>query len=571
MCHESSGAAIKETLGVGKATITLHDLENTDCILVVGQNPGTNHPRMLTSLQTAKRNGATIIAINPLREVGLVRFKHPQEAAGLVGNGTKLADHFLQVRINGDAALFKGIIKSLLAREESAGGIVDWAFIAEHTSGFEAFRDDIRLGDWAELEEQSGIDRERIEEIATVIAGSHRVVACWAMGITQQKNSVAVIRELINLLLLGGNVGRAGAGVLPVRGHSNVQGDRTMGIGAKMSAAFLDRLGDEFGFTPPREDGYNVVEAISAMVARRVGVFVSLGGNFLSATPDTHAVAQGLHNTKLTVCISTKLNRGHLVTGRTALLLPCLTRTERDVQASGEQFVTVENTISVISRSRGDLPPASASLLSEHAIIAGLAAATLHERHPFAWDGLVANYDRIRDHIARVIPGFENFNERVRSEQIFYLPINPKERIFDTPTGKAQFSVNALPDVQLTPGEYIMMTMRSHDQFNTVIYGLDDRFRGIAGGRRVIFMNADDIREAGLVARQLVDITSHFDGEQRTVEQFAVIPYDIPRRSTATYYPETNPLVPLGSVSDISGGPTSKFIVITLQPSAEVF
>jgi len=568
MCHESSGAAIKESVGGRKGTVTLHDLEHADCILVIGQNPGTNHPRMLTSLQTAKRNGATIVAVNPLPEVGLMRFKHPQEAAGLLGRGVKLTDHFVQVRINGDAALFKGILKALFVREAAAAGtIFDWEFIREHTSGFDALAADVATADWAAIEEQSGIDRARIDALAGVIANAKSVVACWAMGLTQQKNSVAVIRELINILLLGGNIGRPGAGLFPVRGHSNVQGDRTMGVWGRMDDAFLDRLGTEFAFTPPRQHGYDVVEAIGAMAEGRVGVFISLGGNFLSATPDTELVARGLRATNLTVCISTKLNRGHLVTGRSALILPCLTRVESDVQESGPQFVTVENTISVVSRSRGELKPAAPTLKSEPAIVAGTAAATLRGRHPLAWNELIADYDCIRGHVSRVVPGFADFNARIRLDDIFYAPVWAKQRIFDTPNRKAQLTVNVLPNTPITAGQYVMMTIRTHDQFNTVIYGSDDRYRGVTGGRRVIFMNPDDMRAAGLHERQLVDITSHFAGEHRTVRQFAVVPYDIPSRSTATYYPETNPLVPLGSTADISNTPTSKYVVITLQPS----
>jgi molybdopterin-dependent oxidoreductase alpha subunit len=569
LCHESSGAAIKASLGVGKATVTQHDLEQAGCILVVGQNPGTNHPRMLTSLQTAKRRGATIIAINPLPEVGLMRFKHPQDVAGLLGPGTALCDHFLQVRINGDAALFKGILKAFFAREAAApGAAFDEQFIREHTSGFAEFAASIATVDWAVIEAQSGIGRERIEQIAAIIAGSRSVVACWAMGLTQHKNGVAAIRELINVLLAGGNIGRPGAGVLPVRGHSNVQGDRTMGIFERIDDAFLDRLGAEFGFEPPRAHGYDVVKTVRAMADGRIGVFVSLGGNFLGATPDTELVARALRSTKLSVCISTKLNRGHLVTGRTALILPCLTRLERDVQESGEQFVTVENTVSIVSRSRGRLEPASIALKSEPAIVAGIAAATLRGRHALDWEPFVRDYDLIRDRIARIVPGFGAFNARIRSDEPFYAPVPAKARVFDTPTRKAQWSIAPLPEEDLAPGHYVMMTIRTHDQFNTVIYGPDDRYRGIFGGRRVILMNREDMEHAGLSERQLVDITSHFNGQQRVVRRFAVVPYDIPRRSTATYYPETNPLVPLESTAEISNTPTSKYVVITLTPSA---
>ncbi|HEY0797901.1 MAG TPA: FdhF/YdeP family oxidoreductase [Candidatus Baltobacteraceae bacterium] len=570
MCHESSGAAIMQALGVGKATVTLHDLEHAECIIVIGQNPGTNHPRMLTALLHAKRNGATIIAVNPLKETGLVRFRHPQELLGIL-DGVKLADEFVPVRINGDMALLKGIIKSLLLRETYApGSVLDRAFIEEYTSGFEALVSEIDAADWKSIEEQSGIPRDRINEIATMLAKSKRTVACWAMGLTQHKEAVATIRELINVLLLGGHIGRPGSGLLPVRGHSNVQGDRTMGISERMSDAFLDALASEFHFSPPRAPGYDTVEAIRAMFAARVGVFVSLGGNFLAATPDTRKVAAGIRKCSLTVGISTKLNRGHLVTGKTALILPCLGRTEADRQRSGLQFVTVENTVSAVSRSRGTLTPASSQLKSEPAIIAGIAKATLRSASPLDWDALIDDYDQVREHIARVIPGFQDFNRRIRRDDvIFYAPVAAKERVFNTESGKANFTLNVLPQTRLNAGEYLMMTIRSHDQFNTVVYGLDDRYRGIYGGRRVIFMNQEDMEAANLRANQFVDISSHFRGEVRTVTTFAVVPYDIPRRCTATYFPETNALVPLDSTADISNTPTSKSVVVTLRPTIE--
>jgi molybdopterin-dependent oxidoreductase alpha subunit len=569
MCHESSGSALGETLGVGKSTVTLSDLENADCIIVMGQNPGTNHPRMLSSLQKAKRNGATMISINPLREVGLINFRQPQEPLGLLGVGTKLSDHFLQVRINGDLALLKGFAKALLEREDrNPGSVLDHGFIETYTEGFDAYAAGVRATSWDEIVESSGISVDRIREIAEILAKAKGLVVCWAMGLTQHKNSVPTIRELVNLTMLRGNIGRPGAGLLCVRGHSNVQGDRTMGIFERMDDPFLDRLGAEFDFSPPRKHGYDTVAAIQAMIAGKVKAFISLGGNFLSATPDTHRVAEGLSNTNLTVSIATKLNRGHLVTGRTALILPCLTRTEKDEQASGLQFGTVENTVSEVSTSRGLLPPASPNVRSEPAIVAGIAAATLRGKHALDWSALVANYDRIREHASRVVAGFEKFNERVRSSAPFYAPVGPKERVFPTETGRANFTVNPVTMLRIEPDQYIMMTIRTHDQFNTVVYGLDDRYRGIFGGRRVIFLNRDDITDAGLREGELVDITSHFKGERRTVEQFRIVGYDIPRGCAATYYPETNPLVPLESKADISGTPTSKSVIISLSRSA---
>jgi molybdopterin-dependent oxidoreductase alpha subunit len=568
MCHESSGAALSETLGAGKSTVTLADLEAADCIIVMGQNPGTNHPRMLTSLQTAKRNGATIISINPLPEVGLMKFMQPQEPLGLLGVATTLTDHFLQVRINGDLALLKGLAKALLEREErSPGSVLDHTFIDRYAGGFQAYAAAVHATPWEEIVASSGIAKEQILEIADVIAGSKGVVACWAMGLTQHKNAVATIRELVNLMLLRGNVGRPGAGLLCVRGHSNVQGDRTMGIWEKMDDGFLDRLGAEFNFEPPRHHGYDSVDAIRAMSEGKVKAFISLGGNFLSASPDTHRVAEGLRNCRLTVSIATHLNRSHLVTGEAALILPCLTRTERDEQAAGDQFVTVEDTVSVVSTSRGFLPPATPDLRSEAAIVAGLAAATLRGNHPLDWSALVADYDRIRDHVSHVVTGFRDFNTRIRERELFYAPVGAKERVFATKTGRANFTVNAITPLDVRTGELVMMTVRTHDQFNTVVYGLDDRYRGIFGGRRVIFLNRDDIAAKGFREGQLVDITSRFGEERRTVEQFRIVGYDIPRGCAATYYPETNPLVPLESTADISNTPTSKSVIITLAPS----
>jgi molybdopterin-dependent oxidoreductase alpha subunit len=568
MCHESSGWALRETLGTGKSTVTLEDLEGTDCIVVIGQNPGTNHPRMLSSLQAAKRRGAKILAINPLREVGLLRFKHPQELLHLLGSGTELADQYLQVRINGDVALLKGIMKAMLEQEAAAPGtIVDSAFIRQYCSGFEELTRHLGSEEWGLIVEQSGLSHTEIHGAASMLSKAKTTVVCWAMGLTQHKNAVDNIREIVNLLLLRGNIGKPNAGALCVRGHSNVQGDRTMGIWEQMEDSFLDALGREFNLEPPRQHGWSTVESIQAMRAGKVGVFVSLGGNFLSASPDTHRVAEGLRNCKLTVVISTKLNRTHLVTGNAALILPCVSRTEKDIQASGPQFTTVENTVSFVSASTGQFDPASAMLRSEIAIISGIAQSTLQHRSSVDWAGFTANYDGIRDSIARVVPGFEDFNRRVRAGG-FYAPVPPKDRVFPTKTGKAMFTVNAIRPVALEPDQLLLMTIRTHDQFNTVIYGLDDRYRGVFGGRRIVFMNADDMQEAGFVTKQLVDITSHFEGVQRTVRGFQVISYDIPRRSAAAYYPETNPLVPLENFADVSQTPASKSIVVTFQASA---
>ncbi len=568
MCHESSGSALTETIGVGKGTVTLEDFAEAEAIFVTGQNPGTNHPRMLSTLQAAKRRGCRIVHINPLPEAGMSRFKHPQEFFDtLIGKGTELSDLFLQVRINGDVALLQGIIKEVLEEESRREGVVlDHEFIAEHTAGFAELAASIGEVNWDEITEQSGIAREGIREAANIFINSNRTIFCWAMGLTQHKNAVANIQEIVNLLLLRGQIGRPGAGVCPVRGHSNVQGDRTMGIWERPTAAFLDALGKEFSFAPPRTHGFDTVEAIKAMHAGLGKVFFAMGGNFLSATPDTEYTAEALRGLRLTVQVSTKLNRAHLITGEQALILPCLGRTEIDAQATGEQFVSAENSMGVVQSSRGNLPPASTELLSEVMIVGRLAAATLGERRGGVnWLELAADYDLIRERISRVIVGFENYNERVRRPGGFYLPNLARERQFKTASGKAQFTVHDLPRHDLAPGQFLMMTIRSHDQFNTTIYGLDDRYRGIRNERRVVLLHPEDIREAGLAGGAVVDLVSHFKGEERIARRFIVVPYNIPLRSAATYFPETNVLVPIGSVADKSNTPASKSVVITIR------
>jgi molybdopterin-dependent oxidoreductase alpha subunit len=567
MCHESSGVALKETIGIGKGTVKLSDFDLADLILVIGQNPGTNHPRMLTALQSAVRNGAKIIHINPLPEAGLQRFKHPQEVRGVLGKGTTLATLFLQVRINGDVALLKGIMKEMLAEEERTGKVFDKKFIAEQTTGFEEFIADIKAESWDLIVEQSGISREQIKEAADLIMKSNRMITCWAMGLTQHKNAVANVQEVVNLHLLRGMIGKPGTGVCPVRGHSNVQGDRTMGIYERPDAAFLDRLAKNFGFEPPRHHGYDVVDAIKAMHDGKVRVFFAMGGNFLSATPDTNYTAEALRRTKLTVHVSTKLNRAHLITGEEALILPCLGRTELDIQDGKPQFVSVENSMGIVHASRGSLPPASEHLLSEPVIVARLAKATLGEKSAVDWEWLVKDYDRIRDLIEKTIPGFENYNTRVRSKSGFYLPNGPREGVFNTSDRKAHFTRHPIAVHRLEKGQYIMMTIRSHDQYNTTIYGLDDRYRGIYNGRRIILMNPDDMKEAGINQGDILDLTSHFQGEQRVAKHFVAVPFKIPRGCTATYFPEANVLVPIDSIAEKSQTPTSKFVVITVSPS----
>jgi molybdopterin-dependent oxidoreductase alpha subunit len=570
MCHESSGWALTETIGSGKGTVTLEDFELARAIFVIGQNPGTNHPRMLSALEKAKKNGCTLVHINPLPEAGMSTFKHPQDVLGWLGAGTQLADLFLQVRINGDVALLKGIIKEVLAADErSGGGVLDQDFIKKHTTGFAEFADAVRETEWEDIIQQCGISKSQIEEAARIFIASERTIFCWAMGLTQHKNAVANVQEIVNLMLLRGQIGKPGAGLCPVRGHSNVQGDRTMGISERPADAFLDRLGAVLNFEPPRTHGLDTVQAIQAMHGGRGKVFFALGGNFLSATPDTEYTAEALRRCRLTVHVSTKLNRAHLITGEQALILPCLGRTEVDQQATGPQFVTTENSMAVVQASRGFLSPASPELLSEPEIVARLACATLGDLTTVNWEELVSDYDRIRDLIARVIPGFENYNQRVRQAGGFCLPSSPRVRVFKTPSDRAVFTVHELPAHNLKPGQFLMMTIRSHDQFNTSIYGLNDRYRGIHNGRRVVLLNRDDMLQADLSEGQTVDLTSHFEGEERVARRFIVVPYSIPRLCAASYFPETNVLVAVRSVADKSNTPVSKSVVISIKATTD--
>jgi molybdopterin-dependent oxidoreductase alpha subunit len=570
MCHESSGSALSETIGVGKGTVTLEDFDAATAIFVIGQNPGTNHPRMLTALERAKRKGCKLVHINPLPEAGMTRFKHPQHLRGLLGSGTELADLFLQVRINGDVALLKGIMKTVLAAEQRRPGkVLDQDFIARYTDGFDEFTTALREVSLTEIVEQSGVSQAQLEQAAQIFVESDRTIFCWAMGLTQHRNAVANIQEIVNLMLLRGQIGKPGAGLCPVRGHSNVQGDRTVGIWERPTDAFLEKLGAEFYFNPPRNHGFDTVKAIQAMHDGQGKVFFALGGNFLSATPDTEFTAAALRRCRLTAHVSTKLNRSHLITGERALILPCLGRTEIDVQATGPQFVSTENSMAVVQMSRGSLAPASKELLSEAQIVARLARATLEHRTTVDWESLAGDYDKIRDAIERVVPGFEDYNGRVREPGGFYLPNAARNRVFNTVGGKAHFTVHELPQHNLEPDQFLMMTIRSHDQFNTSVYSLNDRYRGISNGRRVVFLNAEDIAAAGFQARQVVDLRSHFEGEERIARRFVIVPYDIPRRCAATYFPETNVLVPVRSVAAKSNTPASKSVVISIRPATE--
>lgn len=562
LCHESSGVALKETIGVGKSTVRLEDFEQCDAIFILGQNPGTNHPRMLTHLEAARNRGAAIVSINPLPEAALLAFQHPKHALSLLGARTEISTLFLPVRINGDVALLKGIMKEML---EHGDHVLDREFISEHTEGFDAFAEALGRVSWDDIVEQSGIERARIAVAARVAMESKRTIACWAMGLTQHKNAVANIQEIVNLLLLRGHVGRPGAGLCPVRGHSNVQGDRTMGISEKMPEPFLQRLGQEFRFEAPRRPGTNTVSAIRAMLEGKISVFFAMGGNFLSASPDTEATERALRRCRLTVHVSTKLNRAHLVHGETALILPCLGRTERDVQGSISQFVTVENSMGVVHPSAGHLEPASAHLLSEVAIVAELGKSLFGPNSAVDWDALQRDYGRIREHIEHVVPGFAGFTAELRDRGRFELPNAARDGRFETPSGRARFTVHELPRHDMAPGQLLMMTIRSHDQFNTTIYSEDDRYRGIRSGRRVVFLNATDIAEAGYAEGDTVDLVSHFRGEERTAQGFTIVSYPIPRRSAATYFPEANVLVPLDHVADKSQTPASKSVVISLR------
>ncbi|HEY2983087.1 MAG TPA: FdhF/YdeP family oxidoreductase [Jatrophihabitantaceae bacterium] len=568
MCHESSGFALTQTLGIGKGTVRLVDIaDHAELIVIVGQNPGTNHPRMLTALEAAKRRGARIVAINPLPEAGLIKFRNPQSTRGLAGPGTKLADQYLPVRVNGDLALFSAVNRILLEREDAAPGtILDRDFIDAYCDGFDAAAAAWSKLDFADLLPMTGLAREAIEAFVDEVVAARTIVVCWAMGLTQHRNAVATIREIANFLLLRGNVGRPGAGACPVRGHSNVQGDRTMGITEKPSTPALNALRDEFGFDPPREPGYDTVDTIRAMRDGRIDVFVGLGGNFVRATPDTNATTAAMERCALTVQVSTKLNRSHLHTGREALILPCLGRTERDVRAGGEQFVTVEDSMSMVHASHGRLAPGSPHLRSEVAIVTGLGRVLFGD--DLGWTSMGDDYRVIRRHIEHVVPGFHAFEERVEQPGGFVLPNGPRDsRSFPTAVGKARFTVNEPSAVDVPAGHLLLQTVRSHDQFNTTVYGLDDRYRGIKGGRQVVFVNADDVRALGLCDGQVVDLVSVWADGERRAPGFRIVEYATPVGCAAAYFPEANVLVPLDSTAEGSNTPASKSTVIRLEPA----
>ncbi|MGW5153724.1 FdhF/YdeP family oxidoreductase, partial [Rhodococcus koreensis] len=573
MCHESSGSALVETIGIGKGSVSVPDIENADLILIAGQNPGTNHPRMLSTLEKAKANGAKVIAINPLPEAGLLRFKDPQKVHGVVGDGVQIADEFLQIRIGGDQALFQGLAKLLLDAEDARpGSVLDRGFLDEHCAGWDEFAAHIRSTvDMDTVRAATGLALEQIRQTADALIASKKTIICWAMGLTQQTHGVATIQDAVALLLLQGMIGKPGAGVCPVRGHSNVQGDRTMGIWEKMPESFLTALDTEFGIQSPRKHGLDAVDSIRAMRDGKASVFIGMGGNFVSATPDTETTEAALRRCALTVQVSTKLNRSHLVTGQTALILPSLGRTDKDLQNGKKQQVSVEDSMSMVHLSRGSLKPASTHLRSEVAIVCGIAQALFGPEHPVPWAEFTADYDRIRDSIARVIPGFEDFNRKVRQPDGFGLPHPPRdERKFITDTGKANFVVNDLHWLPVPEGKLILQTMRSHDQYNTTIYGLDDRYRGVKGGRRVLFISTQDLESFGYAAGDRVDLVSEWTTpggsvEERRAEDFRLVPYPTPVGNVAAYYPETNPLIPLDHVARKSNTPVSKAITIRLE------
>lgn len=580
MCHESSGSALTETIGIGKGSVSLADVEHADLVMVVGQNPGTNHPRMLSTLEKVKGHGGKIIAVNPLPEAGLMRFKNPQNVRGVVGKGTALCDEFAQIRIGGDLALFKALTALLAKAEQDAPGtVLDREFIEQHTHGFDEFLAQATDIDWDATLKATALSREQIEKIARMLVESERTVICWAMGLTQQKKAVPTIREAVNLLLMRGMIGKPGAGVCPVRGHSNVQGDRTMGIWEKMPEKFMDAMEAEFGIPMPRKHGYDTVDALHAMQAGRVKAFFAVGGNFVSATPDTAGTERALRGCDLTVQVSTKLNRSHAVAGDTALILPTLGRTEKDVQESGPQFVTVEDSMSVVHASRGRLSPASDTLLSEVAIVSRLGRKLLGDGHPVQWEEFEKDYDAVREHIAAVVPGCTDYNEKVRRPDGFVLPHPPRDsRTFTTTTGKANFTVNEAEPLEVPEGRLLLQTLRSHDQYNTTIYGLSDRYRGIEDARRVVMVNEKDIAALGFADGDLVDMVSEWPGkpgpdgestvEERRAEAFRIVAYPTARDCAAAYYPEANPLVPLGAVAEKSNTPVSKAVLIRLERSA---
>lgn len=568
MCHESTSFGLAEAIGIGKGTVTLNDFYDTDVIMIIGQNPGTNHPRMLTALEKAKQKGSKIIAVNPLHEAGLMGFKNPQTVKGVLGITTHLADLYLQVKINGDMALLKAIEKLLYkAEQENPGKVFDHGFIKNNTEGYVAFLDHLNQFELNHLADECGIPLSQIEQAADMLKDKSRIIICWAMGVTQHVNGVATVKEIVNLALLKGAIGKPGAGLCPVRGHSNVQGNRTMMIFDKPKPKQLDKLKEVFGFEPPRNHGFDVVESIQAIHEGKLKVFFAMGGNFLSATPDTTYTAEGMRKLEMSIHVSTKLNRSHLVHGDEALILPTLSRSDKDMLLGEAQFVSCENSMGVVQMSKGMLEPISKDLMNENQIVCRMAKATLGDRSVVDWNKFEKSYDAVRDAIAKVIPGFEHYNQKVRIPAGFYLPNGPREGKFENVEfgSRVGFNIAGLPKHEMRKGEYRMTTIRSHDQFNTTIYGLDDRYRGIHNERRVIFMNPNDVAKAGFKDGELVDLYNNFGGRERIARLFVVVPYNIPEGNTATYYPEANVLIPIDSVAEKSNTPTSKLVFISIK------
>lgn len=567
MCHESSGKGLSETVGIGKGSVTLEDLHQAEVIMIMGQNPGTNHPRMLSALETCKANGGKIIAVNPLKETGLIHYTNPQKPLRILSGGVNLADIYLQLRINGDVALLKAIMIKLIERQDRGESVLDDTFIADYTVGYTEFKQSIKEYDFEKCVADAGLNAADVLQAVDLIANNKKIIVCWAMGLTQHVNGVDNVKEVVNLLLMKGAIGKPGAGTCPVRGHSNVQGDRTMGIWEMMPDEFHDKLGAAFGFKSPKEHGCDTVGAIKMMKEGKAKFFFGMGGNFLSATPDTDMTAEALQKCDMTVHVSTKPNRSHLIHGKEALILPCIGRSEIDMQATGYQFVTVENSMGVVHNSKGALEPSSAHLLSEPDIVRRLAKASLIENKKGTadWDGMVEDYDLIRDKIEEVIPGFENYNERVRDGKGFYLPNPARDRRFRPGDAKAQFSVVDLPLKTLDLDEFNLMTIRSHDQYNTTIYGLDDRYRGISGDRRIVMMSPSDMKRLQLKSDDKVDITSYFEGSERSIFAFRVVPYDIPNQCLGAYFPEANPLVHIDNFARGSRTPVSKLIRVKVK------
>ncbi len=564
MCHESSGVALSQTLGIGKGSVKLEDFDKAEVVMVIGQNPGTNHPRMLSALEKCKRNGGKIISINPLAEAGLIRFKDPQSPVGII-KGTSLTDIHLKVKINQDVALLKLILKKLAKLDSETNSVFNHDFISKYTHGYDQFIKDIDTYTEEELLNTCGVPEEEILKTVTLLAQKSKIIICWAMGLTQHKNGVDNIKECVNLLLLKGSIGKPGSGTCPVRGHSNVQGDRTVGIMHHVSKKLNATIKSVFGFSPPDKEGLDTVRALEAMHSGKAKTFMALGGNFLSAVADTKYAAEALQNCSLTVQISTKLNRSHLVTGKTALILPTLGRSEKDNKNGKDRFLTVENSMGKVHRSKGVLKPKSELLISEPEIIAGIANAYFKGDHQVNWKALGSNYDLIREKISQTVDGFENIQEKSKANG-FYLPNNVRDMDFSKlPNGKAQFSVCDLSDHQLKANEFLLMTIRSHDQFNTTIYGLNDRYRGIHNERRVLFMNPTDIKIHGFNKMDVIDIVSTYEGIERRANKFLIVPYDIPKGNLAAYFPETNMVVPHNHFAHDSYTPISKSVKVHLE------